>query len=136
VKIAAPPCSFKLYNKENPTGSDAGKHYVSSFSFSGQAGAVSDVVSGGVYIDEISVKASITVVNPVASWAGTASFVFPARHWAFVLDGHATLAVGDTVDKTVTLETVIAEIPVKADFAVTAEIEASSQDVWDDWSQT
>jgi hypothetical protein len=136
VKIAAAPCSFRLYNKNNPTGSDKSKYYVSSFSCSPETGATSDVVSGGLYIDQITVRASVTVRDPVTSYSGTVSFVFPARHWAFVLDGHATLAELDTVEQTVLLTGDIAGIPTAGSFAVTAEIERSGQDAYDDWSQT
>jgi hypothetical protein len=136
VKLAAHPCGFKLYNKDNPTGSDKKKYYVSSFSCSAEAGQTSDVVSGGLYIDQITMQASITVTNPVTNYSGFASFVFPARHWAFALDGHATLAEGDTVEQTVELQGVVAEVPVIAEFDVTAELASSGQDVYDDWSQT
>jgi hypothetical protein len=136
MKLAASPCGFKLYNKDNPTGSDKSKYFVSSFSCSAESGQASAVVSGDLYIDQIAVEASLTVTNPIAVYSGSASFVFPARHWAFTLDGHATLAVGDTVAKTVSLTGTVAELPVVGSFSVTAEIVSSGQDVYDDWSQT
>jgi hypothetical protein len=136
VKIAALPCVFKLYNKDNPTGSDKAKYYVSDFSCSSGAGPSSSVVSGNLCVDQITVEASVTVRSPATTWDGTASFVFPARHWAFVLDGHATLAEGDTVDQTVAVTGVVGEVPVLAEFEITAELESSAQSEWDDWSQT
>jgi hypothetical protein len=136
MKIAASPCAFALYNKDNPTGSDKGKYYVSSFSCSGESGPTSGVVSGGLYVDQITVSAEITIVDPLATYSGSASFAFPARHWAFVLDGHATLAEGDTVEKTVSLIGDIEGVPTAGVFAVAAEIVSSGQDVYDDWSQT
>jgi hypothetical protein len=134
MKLAAAPCSFKCYNKDNPTGSDKIKYYVSDFSFSSETGPTSDIVSGDLYIDQITTTASITVKSPIAVFTGTTSFVFPARHWAFALDGHATLAVLDSVTKTVSLLAVIAGIPTAGSFEVTAEIESVGQDVYDDYS--
>jgi hypothetical protein len=136
MKIAASPCGFNLYNKDNPTGSDKSKYYVSSFSCSGESGPKSAVVSGGLYIDQITISASLTIVDPIATYSGTASFAFPARHWAFVLDGHATLAEGDTVEQTVALMGDIEGVPTAGAFAVTAEIVSSGQEAYDDWSQT
>jgi hypothetical protein len=135
VKVAAHPCSFKFYNKDNPTGSDKKKYFVASFSFSGEAGPTSDVVSGDLCVDQITVEATIVVVNLAITYEGSASFVFPARHWAFALDGHATLAELDTVElKVKTVGVSPAGVPVYADFDITAEIETSGQAVYDDWS--
>jgi hypothetical protein len=135
MKLAAPPCDFSFYNKDNKSGSDDTKYFVSDFSFSNSGGATSGVVSGNLYIDQISVDAQLEVTSPVAVYSGSASFVFPAAHWAFVLDGHATLAEGDVVTKSVALNGVIDTIPVVGSFDITAEIISSGQSVYDDWSQ-
>jgi hypothetical protein len=134
MKLAAAPCVFKCYNNDNSDGSDKSKYYVSSFSFEAETGPVSDVVSGNLYVDQISVSASISVIDPITSWTGEASFVFPAQHWAFALDGHPTLAEKDVVTKSVDFTGVVAALPVKTSFAITAEIESSGQSVYDDWS--
>jgi hypothetical protein len=135
MKLAALPCSFKCLNKDNPTGSDKKQWFVSSFSFDSGEGPASGVLSGNLCVDSIVSEASVEVVDPIATWTGSATFSFPARHWAFVLDGHATLAVGDSVTQNVELTAVVAGLPVKASFAITAEIESSAQDVYDDWSE-
>jgi hypothetical protein len=134
MKLAAPPCTFKCYNQDNPTGSDSKKYYVSEYSFSQEAGEVSDLVSGGLYVDGITVSANISVKSPLGLFTGTASFAFPARHWAFALDGHATLAERDAVTKTVDLIALLAGIPTPGSFAVTAEIESVGQDIYEDYS--
>jgi hypothetical protein len=136
MKIAAPPCSFSCYNKDNPTGSDSMKYYVSSYSFSDASGPTSDVVSGDLYIDQIKVSAEISVKDPVTTYSGSAEFVFPATHWAFTLDGHATLAEKDSVTKAVSLVGIVAAVPVTGSFDITAEIVSSGQAVYDDWSPT
>jgi hypothetical protein len=134
MKLAAPPCAFKCYNKDNPTGSDPSKWRVSSFSFSPETGEISDAVSGGLYIDRITANASVSVTSPVGLFAGTASFVFPAKHWAFALDGRATLAERDAVTQDVDMTGTVAGVLTTATFSVTAEIESSGQSVYDDWS--
>lgn len=136
MKIAAAPCSFSCFNKNNPTGSDKSKYYVSGCSFSGESGPTSGAVSGGLYIDGITVGADVTVTSLGTAYSGSVSFVFPARHWAFSLDGHATLAEQDEVVQTASLVAVVAGIPVPGKFEVTARIEATGQDVYEDWSQT
>jgi hypothetical protein len=136
MKLAASPCSFTFYNKDNPIGKDDKKYYVSAFSFSGETGETSNIVSGELYIDQITVNASLTVTSLLGEYFGSASFVFPARHWALMLDGHATLAEQDTVTKTVELMGSIGGIPTPGSFAITAEISESGQSVWEDWSPT
>jgi hypothetical protein len=136
MKIAAAPCSFKCYNKENPTGSDSSKYSVASFSFSPEEGVASSAVSGDLYVGQISVSAEVSVKNLVGVFSGTVAFVFPARHRAFMLEGHATLAVNDTVTADASLMGFVGGLPVPASFVLTAEIVSSGQDVWDDYSQT
>jgi hypothetical protein len=94
------------------------------------------VVSGNLYVDQITVSANLSVTNILGVFSGSTEFVFPARHWAFTLDGHATLAVGDVVLKSVSLLGMIAGIPTPGVFEVTAELVSSGQSVYDDWSPT
>jgi hypothetical protein len=136
MKLAAPPCSFSCYNKDNPTGSDKRKYYVSDYSFEAEEGTTSDIVSGDLYIDRVVVDAEISVTSPTTTYTGSAQFVFPARHWAFALDGHATLAEKDSVTKTVSLEGFVETTPVTGSFDITAEIVSSGQVVYEDWSPT
>jgi hypothetical protein len=98
---------------------------------------ISDVVSGSLCVDSITVSVDLSVMTPLSVvFEGSASFVFPARHWALTLDGHATLAELDKVEDTVTLIGMVAAVPTPMAFAITAEIVASAQTVYDDWSQT
>lgn len=136
MKIAAAPCSFTCYNKDNPTGSDPARYYVSSCSFSAETGPTSEAVSGDLYIDGVAVSASVSVVSFGVTYSGNASFVFPALHWAFSLDGHATLAETDTVTEPVDLTAIVAGAVIPGTFALTAELVASGQAVYEDWSQT
>jgi hypothetical protein len=136
MKIAAHPCVFRLYNKDNPDGSDKRKYYVSSSVCLSEQGPTSDVVSGDLCVDQIDMTAHVTIVDPATTWTGVASFVFPARHWAFTLDGHATLAEGDTAEATAEFSGLVDENYVQKDFDVVAEIEQSGHDAYDDWSQT
>jgi hypothetical protein len=134
MKIAAPPCAFTFYNEDNPQGEDKGKYFVSGFETTKIAGATSDVVSGDLYIDEIAVEAALEATLFGIVYRGAASFVFPAKHWAFMLDGHATLAVEDAVVSVAELTGYIEMAPVKAFFSVTAKLASSGQSAYDDYS--
>jgi hypothetical protein len=140
MKIAAAPCAFNFYNKENPDGNVANKYKVMGSASGGESGALSEVIivaGKKLYIDSISITANISVVDPVTSFAGTASatFTFAAKHFAFLLDGHATLAEKDTLAQTVTFSGMIAAVPAVMTYDVTGEITAVGQDILDDWSE-
>jgi hypothetical protein len=136
MKVATAQCSFKLYNPDNQDGSDTRKYYVSHFSCSAAQGPISDAVSGEVFVDQIAMDAFIAIVFQAITYNGTASFVFPARHWAFMLDGHATLAEGDAVQETIEFNSVNSDVSLTRDFVVVAEIGPSEQSAYEDWSQT
>jgi hypothetical protein len=134
MKLAAPPCGFIFYNEDNPEGEDKSKYYVSGFTAASARGPTSGVVSGNLHIDEITVEANLEVTLLGIVYEGSASFVFPAKHWAFMLDGHATLAVEDAVVSTARLIGYVAMAPTEASFAITAKLASSGQSTWDDYS--
>jgi hypothetical protein len=139
MKAAAPPCAFNFYNKDNPDGSASDKYAVTGTASGGESGALSDIITVAgkrLYIDNISITVSLSVADPVTAFSGTASatFVFPALHFALMLDGHATLAEGDILTQTVSFSGMIAAVPAVVPYAVTGEITAVGQDILDDWS--
>jgi hypothetical protein len=140
VKIAAPPCAFNFYNKENPDGSAPDKHAVTGSASGGESGALSSVITAGgkkLYIDSVSITVNLSVNDPATTFAGSASatFAFPARHFNFLLDGHATLAEKDVLTQTVVFSGAIASVPAVLPYEVTGEIVSVGQDILEDWSQ-
>jgi hypothetical protein len=140
MKIAAQPCEFSFYNKDNPDGSAPDKYKITGSASGGEQGSLSGVITirgEKIYIDNISISVELSVTDPVLAFSGsaTATFVFPARHFNFLLDGHPTLAKKDTLTQTVSFSGMIAAVPAVMSYDVTGEITAVGQDSLDDWSQ-
>jgi hypothetical protein len=140
MKLAAPPCAFAFYNRDNPDGSVPNKYKVTGSVSGGEKGALSGVVTvtgKRLYIDAISISVGLSVTDPALAFSGSATetFTFPARHFNFLLDGHATLAEKDTLTQAVSFSGMIAAVPTVMSYDVTGEITAVGQDSLDDWSQ-
>jgi hypothetical protein len=140
VKIAAPPCAFNFYNKENPDGGVPGKHAITGSASGGESGTLSGVITAAgkqLYIDSVSITVELSVNDPTRAFAGSASatFAFPARHYNFLLDGHATLAEKDVLTQTVVFTGMIAAVPAVLPYEATGEIVSVGQDILEDWSQ-
>jgi hypothetical protein len=138
MKCAAPPCTFRCFNKNNKYGDISNKYKVTATDIATQDGPTSLAVSGNLYIDQIAITGTVTVLENGIEYTGLVSFVFAAEHWALTLDGHPTLAEQDVAEseEEFLLSGIVEEAVVVKPFALAVEIETSGQAVWDDWSQT
>jgi hypothetical protein len=140
MKLASPPCVFSFYNKNNPDGSTTDNYAVEGSASGGEQGALSSIITIAgkkLYIDSISISVALSVNDPILAFYGsaTATFVFPARHFNFLLDGHATLAENDVLTQAVMFTGMIATVPTVLPYAVTGKIMTVGQAILDDWSE-